>query len=203
VRDSVGKLGISGRGVHEDDSRLAALGGLPKRAFDVTMAGIGLLVLIPIMLVTAVLIRLLVGEPVILPEDMIGFGGRVFVAYKFRTKVGNASSNLWAEYFVEALRRSSLDKLPQLFNVMRGDMSLVGPRPRAENELLLFAQAPECLLARPGLTGMWQVYGRSRDRDNRGTEVALDRHYVRHWSMRLDFALLSNAISDHHENRTA
>ena len=167
------------------------------------MAGIGLLVLMPIMLVTAVLIRLLVGEPVILPEDMIGFGGRVFVAYKFRTKVGNASANLWAEYLVEALRRSSLDKLPQLFNVIRGDMSLVGPRPRAADELLhCFTQAPECLLARPGLTGMWQVYGRNRD--NHRTETALDRYYVRHWSMRLDFALLNNAISaSHHEDRTA
>jgi exopolysaccharide production protein ExoY len=167
------------------------------------MAGIGLLVLMPIMLVTAVLIRLLVGEPVIIPEDMIGFGGRVFVAYRFRTKVENASANHWAEYLVEALRRSGLDKLPQLFNVIRGDMSLVGPRPRVADDFLhSFARAPECLLARPGLTGMWQVYGRNRD--NHRTEVALDRYYVRHWSIRLDFALLNNAtLAIHHEDRTA
>ena len=194
-------LSISGRSAHEDDRGLALA---VCRKIDVAMAGIGLLVLTPIMLVTAVLIRLLAGEPLILPKDMIGFGGRVFVTYKFRTKVGNASANLWAEYLVEALRRSSLDKLPQLFNVIRGDMCLVGPRPRSANEFLLyFTQAPECLLARPGLDRHVASL-RPEPRPRQSTEVALDRHYVRHWSMRLDFALLNNAISvSHHEDRTA
>ncbi len=202
VRESSAKLGISGRGAHEDAAWLAALAGLPKRAFDVATAGVALLVLMPIMLVTALLICLLIGGPVILARDTIGFGARIFVGYKLLSAVGYAKAKPWAGYLAEALRRSSLDKLPQLFNVIRGDMSLVGPRPRVADEFLhSFAQAPECLLARPGLTGMWQVHGRNRD--NHRTEIALDRHYVRHWSMQLDFALLNNVISAmHHEDRT-
>jgi lipopolysaccharide/colanic/teichoic acid biosynthesis glycosyltransferase len=165
------------------------------------MAGIALIVMTPIMLVTAVLIRWLIGEPVMFARDMIGFGGRVFTSYKFRTAVGNAKgADLWAAYLSEALRRSSVDELPLLFNVLRGDMSLVGPRPRATHEPHNFARAPERLLARPGLTGMWQAY--SQKCWTHPSEMALDRYYVRHWSMRLDFALLSNAISAaHHEDR--
>jgi exopolysaccharide production protein ExoY len=202
VRESAARPGFSGRGARERASRLAALGGVRKRAFDVVMAGIALMVMMPIMIVTAVLIRWLIGEPVVLAQDMIGLEGRVFAGYKFRTATGNAKgANLWAGWLSEALRGSSLDKLPLFFNVLRGDMSLVGPRPRATGEPHNFARAPECLLARPGLTGMWQGYSQKRCTQ---PEIALDRYYVRRWSMRLDFALLHNAISAaHSEDRTA
>ena len=197
VRASVVKPGFSGRGVRERDSRHAALGGVRKRAFDVVMAGIALILLMPIMLVTAVLIRLsMMGESIIVAECLIGLGGRAFARYKFRT----AGGLRWAEILSEALSRSSLDKVPQLFNVVRGDMSLAGPRPRIAHEMHDFAQVPECLLARPGLIGMWQAYGQKGG--NYRSEIALDRYYVRHWSMRLDFALLINALlAAHHEDR--
>ena len=165
-----------------------------KRAIDLAVAGVALLVLMPITIMTAVLIRLSTEGPIILCERLIGRGGRTFVGYKFHVPVANAEcASPWAERVAEALRWSSLGQLPRLFNVMRGDMSLTGPRPRTMTEFRDFVRAPECLLARPGLIGIWQIYGPTfRDR---GTEIALDRYYVRNWSIGLDLALLSKAIS--------
>jgi exopolysaccharide production protein ExoY len=202
VRESDFKPGFSGREAHEQDPRPSAVGGLQKRALDVAVAGFALLALTPIMFMTAVLIRSVMGKPIVMSEELIGFGGRVFARYKFRTTVGDASANLRVEYIAEALRRSGLENLPQLFNVIGGDMSLIGPRPRVADELVPVAQAPWCVLARPGLIGTWRGY-----RWNVGdhlTETALDRHYVCHWSMRLDLALLIKAISStDHDDRTA
>jgi lipopolysaccharide/colanic/teichoic acid biosynthesis glycosyltransferase len=155
------------------------------------------------MVLAAVLIRLLTEGPIILCEHLIGLGGRTFVGFKFHLSVSNAErARPWAEHVAEALRRSGLDQLPRLFNVIRGDMSLIGPRPRSIAEFRDFVRAPECLLARPGLIGIWQIYGPTfRDR---GTEIALDRYYVRNWSIGLDLALLSKAISaPHRDDRTA
>ena len=187
---------------------------------DVTIAGIALLLLAPIMVATALLIRLLIGKPVIFAQELSGLGGRAFTCYKFRTallieqasrcrsadtwrKVSWREDDRWALVLGGVLRSSSLDKVPLFFNVLRGDMSLVGPRPIATDELLRYhAQAPEILMARPGLTGMWrQTSARSLRSHSRC--VALDRYYIRHWSMRLDFALLIKALSaSPHANET-
>jgi exopolysaccharide production protein ExoY len=174
-----------------------------KRAIDLAVAGVALLVLMPIMLMTAVLIRLSTKGPIILSERLIGRGGRTFVGYKFRVPVANAeNASPWAERVAEALRKSSLDQLPRLFNVIYGDLSLIGPRPRTMAEFTDFVRAPECLLPRPGLTGIWQIYGPTFR--ERGTEIALDRYYVRNWSLRLDIALMSKAISaTYRDDRTA
>jgi len=174
-----------------------------KRAIDLAVAGVALLVLMPIMFMAAVLIRLSTEGPIILCERLIGRGGRTFVGYKFRVPVANAeSASPWAERVAEALRKSSLDQLPRLCNVICGDMSLIGPRPRTMAEFRDFVRAPECLLARPGLIGIWQIYGPIFR--GRGTEIALDRYYVRNWSIGLDLALLSKAISAvHRDDRTA
>jgi exopolysaccharide production protein ExoY len=156
-----------------------------------------LVVQTPIILAVAVLIRILMGKPVLFTQERIGFKGRTFTYYEFRTTAENGEGSLdrlaadhirWAESLGEVLRRSGLYKLPQFFNVLRGDMSLVGPRPILVHQLQRYvSHAPEYFTARPGLTGMRQANGR--------TCIAIDRHYVRHWSMRRDLVLLMKTIS--------
>lgn len=193
---------------------LAALGGLPKRAVDLTIAGIALVLLTPILLAIATLIRVLIGKPVILAEGMIGLGGRRFTRYRFRTALNHAgllcrgsqarrsNHKTWIEFFGEGLRASSIDKLPQLLNVVRGDMSLVGPQLIApENARCRYAQAPEILLARPGITGMWRHTPRSLQ--THATDIALDRHYVLHWSMWLDLKIVCGALARPHADDTS
>jgi exopolysaccharide production protein ExoY len=91
------------------------------------------------------------------------------------------------------LRKSSLDELPQLFNVLRGDMSCVGPRPVVNDEVANYgAYAGECFKAKPGLTGIWQVNGRSLCQYSR--RIALDRAYVRRWSVWLDLMILIKTV---------
>src|SRR5262245_58518843 len=118
----------------EENLKHPPLGGARKRAFDVAMAGVLLLVLTPLMLAMAVFIRLLTEDSIFRSERLIGRGGWIFVGYRFRIPVAEKTSPYWAGGAAEALRASSLDKLPQLFNIIRGDMSLVGPRPRAAAE---------------------------------------------------------------------
>jgi exopolysaccharide production protein ExoY len=202
MRETIVRLRpYSGRDALEDRSRPPSLGGAWKRAIDVIVAGVALVVLTPIILMIAALIRLSTDEPIIHCERLIGLGGRTFVGYQFRIPTTNTESAIgWAEWLAEGLRRSSLDQLPRLFNVMRGDMSLIGPQPRAAAQLRdCFARGPECLRARPGLTGIWLSHP-----GNWRTEIALDRYYVRNWSLRLDIALISKAISaTYRDDRTA
>jgi lipopolysaccharide/colanic/teichoic acid biosynthesis glycosyltransferase len=144
------------------------------------------------MLATAILVRILSGKSILLCERLIGLRGRTFIGYRFRIPVVKKTSTYWARGFAVALRALSLDRLPQLFNVLRGDMSLVGPRPRTEAEFGYYvAQAPECLLARPGFIGIDERCDPGKDQQ---TEIVLDRYYVRHWSARLDLELLGKAI---------
>jgi exopolysaccharide production protein ExoY len=193
LRESMAKPRGRGRGGREGHLSLRSLGGPWKRAFDVVMAVVAFVVLMPLIFLTAILVRLFAAEPVIVCEQLIGLGGRTFVGYTFRIPVAAESSSRWAECFAEVMRRSGLDQLPRFFNVIRGDMSLIGPRPRAVAERWNhFARAPECLLARPGLISIGQSC-RATCSDQR-TEIALDRYYVRNWSIRLDFALLSKSI---------
>jgi exopolysaccharide production protein ExoY len=197
VRKAVVKPDSSGAGAFARELSFAALGGLAKRSFDFLIAITALVVQTPIILAVAVLIRILMGKPVLFAQERIGFKGRTFTYYEFRTTVENGEGSLdrlaadhirWAESLGEVLRRSGLHKLPQFFNVLRGDMSLVGPQPILVHQLQRYvSHAPECFSARPGLTGMRQANGR--------TCIAIDRHYVRHWSMRLDLALLMKTIT--------
>jgi exopolysaccharide production protein ExoY len=179
----------------------APLGGIRKRAFDITITSIALIVLAPILLATAGLVRLLVRKSVFVTDECIGFGGKPFVRYQFASLVdGQADTSLallrlnepsWAESLEEALRASGLHKLPLLFNVLRGDMSLIGPRPIMMRQLSHDnGLVPEYLLARPGITGLWR-----RPRMKRAGELALDRYYIRYWSVWLDLALLVEDMS--------
>jgi exopolysaccharide production protein ExoY len=193
------------------------LGGLPKRIVDITVASIALILLLPLMLIVTALIRMVMGGPVIFAQKRIGLGGRQFSCFKFRTMVADGDDILrrhldanpqaaqeWKETRKLAndprvgclgniLRKSSIDELPQLFNVLRGDMSLVGPRPVVPDELAYYGRHVRAYLkARPGLTGVWQVSGRNRL--SYAARVARDRLYVRHWSLAVDLAVLIKTI---------
>jgi exopolysaccharide production protein ExoY len=184
---------------------------------DVAIALVTLVLTGPFMLVIAGLIRLSMGGPVIFAQRRVGVDGSFFTCYKFRTMVQDAEAALqrhltgdmhaaqeWRETrklrhdpriscIGKALRRSSFDELPQLFNVLRGDMSIVGPRPVVPGEIGCYgAHGRKCFQARPGLTGIWQVSGRNSVSYAR--RVALDRYYVRNWSMWLDLAILFKTI---------
>ena len=189
------------------------IGGLLKRIMDVVIAGTALVLAVPVMIIVGVLIKITAGGPAIFSHSRVGFGGRPFNCYKFRSMVANSDQVLksyldanpdarkeWEEthkirrdprvtFLGRLLRKSSLDELPQLINILRGDMSCVGPRPIVRDELRRYGDHQgEYLAARPGLTGLWQVSGRSSlDYDNR---VALDSQYVRNWSIWLDLAIV-------------
>ena len=182
-------------------SRRQPLGGRPKRMMDVVLASLALVLLAPIMLMAAGLVRLVMGGPAIFAHKRVGFGGRTFACYKFRTTAVDGEQVLRRHLAIDPrvdclgniLRTSGLDELPQLFNVLRGDMSLVGPRPAAPEEIEHYGRhAQACFRARPGLTGLWRVSGRNRA--GYAARIARDLCYARRWSLRLDLALLTKTI---------
>ena len=177
-----------------------------KRAFDVGASLVGLFVLFPVLGLVAVAIMIDDPGPPFFRQARLGLGGRSFRLLKFRSmRVGasdlrgadGASVTMSGDPRVTRiggwLRRTSIDELPQLWNVVRGEMSLVGPRPDQADQLALYAEGEHLKLAvRPGLTGAAQVLGRNarswRDRKR------LDRWYVRRWSHALDARLLCLTI---------
>jgi len=193
------------------------VGGTAKRWVDILVATLALILAAPIMLLIAAFMRATDGGPVIFAHRRIGFGGRPFDCYKFRTMRPDASDALqkyltdnpdatreWREakklkhdpritLFGKLLRVSSLDELPQFFNVLRGDMSCIGPRPVVADELPLYgAAAADYLSTRPGITGLWQVSGRSSI--GYAERVALDSRYVRSWSLGRDLVILLRTV---------
>ena len=192
---------------------------LLKRGLDVGVAGVGLLLAMPILAAVAVTIWVCDGHPVVFGHDRLGRHGRSFRCLKLRTmrRDGDAllgellarSPEARAEWTATRklkddprvlgalgrfLRRWSLDELPQLWNVLRGEMSLVGPRPIVVDELVHYdGQAPWYFAVRPGLTGLWQVGGRS-DAGYR-TRVALDVQYAKSPSLRRDLGILLRTAS--------
>ena len=183
-----------------------------KRVFDIIGATLMLIVLSPLILAVVLAIRI-EGQPVLFRHKRIGFHGKVFHCLKFRTMVPNAEQVLrhmlhahpevrdeWTENHKlrddpritrvgRLLRLTSLDELPQLINILRGEMSLVGPRPVVRAELLRYGRDVASYLAvKPGLTGLWQVKGRSDTTYRR--RVAMDKYYVRNRSIRLDLYIV-------------
>lgn len=184
---------------------------------DVTVALVALVLAAPVMLVVAILIWVTDGGPAVFSHTRVGFNGRRFACYKFRTMVAN-SQQVLADYLANnpeaakeweqnwkfkndpritflgrILRKSSLDELPQLINVLRGEMSCVGPRPVVPDELQRYgACAAEYLQARPGLTGLWQVTG--RDAVDYASRVSIDSRYIRNWSVWADVVILVRTV---------
>jgi lipopolysaccharide/colanic/teichoic acid biosynthesis glycosyltransferase len=193
-----------------------------KRVFDATVAGLLLCVLSPVFLVAYLLVIASSRGGAIFRQERVGRGGRPFVMYKFRTMRVGCTDELHRSYVRRllteqeppvggdrglyklegdprvtrvgrVLRRTSLDELPQLWNVLRGDMSLVGPRPALAWEAEMFsATHNERFAVAPGLTGLWQVSGRSRLPMLDGLD--LDVEYVRRQSFRLDLLILAKTV---------
>ena len=187
-----------------------------KRAFDTTIAGLGILVLSPLLIVIALAVALTSRGPVIFKQERIGRDGQIFRMYKFRTMTQNNDDSEHRAFVAQQLvskdakpatdgtfklkdsrvtfvggflRRFSLDELPQLWNVFRGDMALVGPRPPIPWEWELFTdEQQQRALTRPGCTGLWQVSGRNKLSSQEMLD--LDVRYVREWSLFADFRIL-------------
>lgn len=185
-----------------------------KRCIDILGASIGLVFLFPLFLLIAILVKLDSPGPVFYAHARVGKKGRRFTCYKFRSMIPNANAlknqlrhlnELGNGFFFKIqkdprltrvgsfLRHYSLDELPQLFNVLRGDMSLVGPRPSPVDEFEMY-DTPHFrrLDVKPGITGLWQIVGR-RDPDfDRAMKV--DREYVDRWSLWLDLKILMKTV---------
>ena len=172
-----------------------------KRILDLAIAAVLLTLLWPVMLAVAVLIRMKLGTPVIFRQERPGLNGRPFVLYKFRSmtdarRPGEAElpDSVRMTELGRWLRKTSLDELPQLWNVLKGDMSLVGPRPLLMEYLPLYdADEMRRHEVRPGVTGWTQVKGRNALTWDE--KFALDVWYVDHRSPRLDVEILAKTVS--------
>lgn len=169
---------------------------ISKRIFDLIFAALALILLSPIILIMALLVRLFIGTPILFKQKRPGCQGRPFFIYKFRTMTNRRArdGSLLPDAqrltpFGRFLRSLSLDELPELFNILRGDMSLVGPRPLLMEYLPLYsAEQARRHEAIPGLTGWAQVNGRNAA--DWPTRFALDVWYVDHWSFWLDIKII-------------
>ncbi len=187
---------------------------LVKRGIDVTLSAIALLLALPLLVVTCCAIRLDSPGPALYRAPRLGLKGRRFACFKFRTMIANADAlkqNLRAcnqrqgAFFKmvddprvtrlgRVLRRFSLDELPQLWNVLRGEMSLVGPRPHPIDDFERYdLEDLQRLEVLPGLTGLWQVTARNDPSFERS--MALDREYIGRWTLCLDFRILFKTLA--------
>jgi exopolysaccharide biosynthesis polyprenyl glycosylphosphotransferase len=189
------------------------LGLVAKRLVDITGAVLGLVVLSPVLMATATAIWLRQGSTILFRQTRVGLHGRSFTIYKFRTMVPDAEARLSEVAHLNVrrgqafkafddprvtgigafLRRSSLDELPQLWNVLRGEMSLVGPRPPLPNEVDAYdIWHRRRLSMKPGITGLWQVEARQEPEFDRWVEC--DLSYIDRWSLGLDLRILVRTI---------
>jgi len=185
-----------------------------KRIFDIAIASVALVALSPVFLIVAMLIRLTSPGNVIFAQQRCGQDGRLFLCYKFRSMVSNANwvlenddslkANFTREWKLvndprvtpigKIIRKTSIDELPQLWNVLKGDMSIVGPRPVQPTELRerYGHHAQMVSRAKPGMTGLWQVSGRSSLSYEQ--RVALDVQYIYRRSMWFDLLIVLRTI---------
>ena len=194
-----------------------AVGGQLKRVFDIVLASIVLLLTLPLFIIVAFILKITDPSPVIYKHVRVGLWGRRFTCFKFRTTVVDSENVLKAlldddpgartewdqnQKLIKDprvtpvgrfLRESSLDELPQIINVLRGDMSLVGPRPIVPSEMSRYGDRLGLYMsARPGLTGAWQIDGRSDcGYDKR---VGLDANYVSNWHFSTDLSILVRTV---------
>jgi exopolysaccharide biosynthesis polyprenyl glycosylphosphotransferase len=208
-----------------DARRLNGASRHVKRAFDLFVASLMALILSPLYLVIAIIVKRSSSGPVLYVQERLGRNGRPFRFYKFRSMRHDADDMIhrqFAAMFINGdddgcharnggkalfkleedprvtsigrwLRRTSLDELPQLINIIKGDMSLVGPRPPISYEIENYQPWHlERLKVIPGLTGLWQVAGRSRVSFDE--MVHLDLHYINHWSLLLDLKIMLRTV---------
>lgn len=197
-----------------------------KRLLDIVGSLLGIIIFSPIMIITAIAIKLTSPGPVIFTQHRFGMKGNRFPFYKFRSMKMNGDDRIHREYVTrlikgeldkinqgdeerplykmkddpritkvgKIIRRTSIDELPQLFNVLKGEMSLVGPRPPIPYEVEKYEpwHLRRILEVKPGITGLWQVDGRSRTSFD--DMVRLDLRYAQNWSLWLDFKILLKTI---------
>jgi exopolysaccharide production protein ExoY len=203
---------------HLDRRTYYRLSLVVKRLIDIVGALCFLVLFLPMYVAVAAAVRLSSKGPIIYSQERIGLHGRSFRFYKFRSMVMNGDEVLTSFLATDAeardqwktfqkldhdpritsvghfIRRTSLDEFPQLWNVLKGDMSLVGPRPCMPSQKNLYGRqwAAYCAV-RPGVTGLWQVSGRNRLTYEQ--RVQLDGEYVRNWSLSFDIKILARTIS--------
>lgn len=189
---------------------LRAYGSWAKRGMDVLGAGFGLLFLSPFLLLVAILIRLESKGPALFCQRRTGYNGREFKIYKFRSMRVAEDGDVIKQATLgddritaigAFLRKSSIDELPQLLNVLKGDMSLVGPRPHAlAHDRYYTTVIPEYemrFMVRPGITGLAQVLGHrgaTPDVESMAARIEQDVEYIRRWSFMLDVQILWRTI---------
>jgi exopolysaccharide biosynthesis polyprenyl glycosylphosphotransferase len=198
--------------LHVEEPTLSGIGWLTKNLLDRVCAAVGLFLLAPLFLAIAVAIRLSSPGPAFFRQIRLGKEGQVFQVWKFRTMYTDAEDRLAQLYdqndgdgllfkikndpritpVGRFLRASSLDELPQLINVLVGDMSLVGPRPLPVEDGDFLGDVRRRLLVRPGITGLWQVSGRSDL--SWDDAVRLDLYYVDNWSLTFDLSILWRTV---------
>ena len=185
-----------------------------KRLLDLIASAVLLLILSPLFILIAMIIKLTSSGPVFYPWRVVGRDGRPFVGFKFRSMIVNADelkaglaslNEMTGPVFKltndpritgigRLLRRYSFDELPQLYSVLIGDMSLVGPRPPLHSEYVLFTSFQKQKLAvKPGMTCIWQVSGRT-DISNFDDWVRLDLEYISRWSLMLDLEIIMRTL---------
>lgn len=208
-------------GEFEDETVITLSSGAPdgwqhvcKRALDISLSLLALLLLSPLFLLAALLVKLTSPGSSFFVQERVGLNKRRFRLYKFRTMVADAPQRQWQiEHLNEALgpvfkikndprltpvgkflRKTSIDELPQLFNVLKGDMSLVGPRPLPERDYNGFDQdwQRRRFSVRPGITCLWQINGRNTCPFEKWMQ--LDMQYIDQWSLGLDFIILAKTI---------
>jgi exopolysaccharide biosynthesis polyprenyl glycosylphosphotransferase len=199
--------------LHVDLPQYEGVNHTMKRAVDLLLGGLAVLLLSPVLAAVALAVKLDSRGPVLFRQERIGVAGRPFTMYKFRSMVVDAEARLAqlarsnegsgllfkmrddprVTRVGRFIRRYSLDELPQLFNVLNGTMSLIGPRPPLPREVAEYeGRVHRRLLIKPGITGLWQVSGRS----NLSWEesVKLDLYYVENWSILSDFVVLLKTV---------
>ncbi len=200
-----------------DARRHPPIGGALKRGFDIVGAAAGLVLLSPLFLMIALLVKCSDGGCVFYGHRRVGRNGEFFHCLKFRTMMRERRPGAGRPFQPQSgsprgmaatrklqndprvtrvgavLRKLSLDELPQIINILRGEMSIVGPRPVVVDELELYGGAAHYYLkSRPGLTGLWQVSGRNDV--SYEARVAFDRHYVENWSLAADVRIILKTI---------
>jgi exopolysaccharide biosynthesis polyprenyl glycosylphosphotransferase len=201
--------------VHVETPRYAGATTFVKRALDLVMSTLAVVLLSPVLIGIAIAIKLGSPGPVLFRQERIGLAGRRFTMLKFRTMVVDAEAQLESLMDVDRsegnavlfkmkhdprvtrigrlLRTTSLDELPQLFNVIGGSMSVIGPRPPLQREVDLYdSHVHRRFYVKPGITGLWQVSGRSTL--SWDESVRLDLYYVENWSLANDFVILLRTI---------
>lgn len=202
-----------------NSQRYNLVSGTPgwKRALDISLILLAAPLWLPLMLVIAVVIKIMSPGPALFRQERIGYLGRRFTCFKFRTMVVNADTSVHQGHLAQLmgsnapmkkldskrdprvipcgliLRTLGLDELPQLFNVLRGDMSLVGPRPCVPYEYEGYApHHRQRFEAAPGLTGLWQVSGKNRTTFEQ--MIRLDVHYARNKSLMMDLKIIFKTV---------